>query len=81
MSRRTGIGYKALVSRASELMIAKLSWSKRSGVNPAVVWRGPVFLPGEISPHARKGDMDDVVSATCFTEREVSSGRISCDEQ
>ena len=52
MSRRTETGYKALVSRASEQGIAKLSWSKRSGVNPAVMWRRPVFLPGEISLYA-----------------------------
>src|SRR6476660_9473850 len=36
-SRCTRIGYKALPSRASGQETAKLLWSRRSGVNPAVV--------------------------------------------
>ena len=40
------------------------------GVNPAVVQRRIAFLPGEISPRARKGDGG-------VPEREVSKGRIS----
>ena len=42
--------------RASGRETAKPSWSRRSGVNPAVVWRRMAFLPGEILPSARKGD-------------------------
>ena len=40
------------------------------GVNPAVVRGRIAFLPGEISPHVRKGDGDE-------PEREVSRGRSS----
>jgi len=52
MSRRTEIRYKALVIRAIEPEIAKLLWSRRSGVNLAVVWRRLVFLLEEISFYA-----------------------------
>ena len=52
MGRRTETGYEAMRIGASELMIAKLLWPKVCGVNPAVVWRRPAFLPGEISPYA-----------------------------
>jgi hypothetical protein len=51
-SRWTRTGYKALPSRASGPETAKLLWSRRSGVNPAVVRGRSAFLPGEISPHA-----------------------------
>ena len=50
MGRRTETGYEAWATGASEQMIAKLPWPRGTCVNPAVVWRRPVFLPGEISP-------------------------------
>jgi hypothetical protein len=43
---------------------------KRGGVDPAVVQGRSAFLPGEISPRARKGDGVE-------PEREVSSGHSS----
>lgn len=52
MGRRTETGYEASQTGASERLIAKLQWSKVCGVDPAVVWRRPAFLPGEISPNA-----------------------------
>ena len=50
MGRRTETGYEATHTGASEPMIAKLPWPMGCGVNPAVVWGRPAFLPGEISP-------------------------------
>ena len=55
---------------ASERMIAKPRWPRRSGVDPAVARGRAVFLPGEISPYARKGDAGQA-------EREVSRGHSS----
>lgn len=52
MGRRTETGYEAAQTGASEQVIAKLLWPKGCGVNPAVVWRRPAFLPGELSPCA-----------------------------
>jgi len=43
------------------------------GVDPAAARGRVMFLPGEISPYARKGDAAEVV------EREVSRGRSSCE--
>ena len=57
--------------RASGHVTAKLSRPRAVSVNPAVVRRRPVILPGEISPCARKGD------AARAVEREVSRGRSS----
>jgi hypothetical protein len=42
--------------RASGHATAKLSRPGAVSVNPAVVRRRPVTLPGEISPRVRKGD-------------------------
>jgi len=47
-SRRTEIGYEALLPIASELLLAKLLWSRGDGVNPAVAQGRNAFLPGEI---------------------------------
>jgi hypothetical protein len=52
VSRGTRTGYEALPSRASGREIAKLLWSRRSGVDAAVVRGRNVYLPGEISPCA-----------------------------
>jgi len=52
MGRRTETGYEAPQTGASGPKIAKLLWPKGCGVNPAVVWRRPASLPGEISPRA-----------------------------
>ena len=60
----------ALPSRANGHVTAKLLWPRRGDVNPAVVQRRCAFLPGEISPYARKGDGVE-------PEREVSRGRSS----
>ena len=54
--------------RASGHGTAKLSRPGPVSVNPAVVRRRPVTLPGEISPRARKGD------AARAVEQEVSRG-------
>ena len=57
--------------RASGHVTAKLSRPRAVSVNPAVVRRRPVALPGEISHRVRKGD------AAQAAEREVSRGRSS----
>ena len=69
--RRTEIGFEATEREASEPLVAKPQWSRRSGVDPAVVQGRLVPLPGETSPYARKGD------APSEAERGVSRGRSS----
>lgn len=50
--RRTEIGFEATEGGASEHSFAKPQWPRPSGVDPAVVQRRLVSLPGETSPHA-----------------------------
>lgn len=50
--RRTGIGFEATEGEASEHSVAKPQWPRPPGVNPAVVQRRLVSLPGETSPYA-----------------------------
>ena len=50
--RRTEIGFEATECEASEPLVAKPQWPRCSGVDPAVVQRRLVPLPGETSPYA-----------------------------
>jgi len=50
--RRTEIGFEATEGEASGRVTAKLQWPRSSDVDPAVVQRRLVSLPGETSPYA-----------------------------
>ena len=51
-SRWIRTGYEASLIKASRPDSAKPLWSRRGGVNPAVVRRRIAFLPEDISPYA-----------------------------
>jgi hypothetical protein len=70
VSRWTRTGYEAWPIKASRHVAAKLLWSRRGCVDPAVVRGRIAFLPGEISR------MPERVT-TVRSEREVSSGHSS----
>src|SRR6185369_13216237 len=57
---------------ASGQKTAKPRWPSPGGVDPAVAQGRVAFLPGETSPHARKGDTSKPA------ERGVSRCRSSC---
>jgi len=47
---------EACVDGVSGRLTAKLRWPSSTDVHPVAVHRRWMFLPGETSPHARKGD-------------------------
>lgn len=57
-SRRTETEYEALPTGASGQLTAKPLRPKGGGVDSAVVDGRHGLLPGEVSPYARKGDVE-----------------------